>query len=299
MLATLWTHGNSAIAASTMPLACRGASTHRVGAEPLGQSLGSQEYAAPLKTCSAMVTSERRAVLGLCVWGLAGEADLGLPARGSVTPGRDRGWTLEATATALCGCKQTCTPPAYSIHMCTQVRIDKAPASAQLCRRKLQSKQALFVSGRNYPVPGEDTGKQHQGQLPSTQWAYSASFPRGTCGSTCLNHCCELGSCVANAYSLHTGSRNARPRSAALAPPGPPSSTLKPYLFPGSSKGCPSVCLHPKPMRRRTPARENQGNTPMTAFLNLPKQSGSEALELGPQYQFEAQVSFLQWQKPQ
>lgn len=176
-----------------------------------------------------------------------------MPARGSESHPAG----MVAKATVPCGCKHTCMPLSYSIHTCTHVHIDNAPASARLCGRKLQ--RALVVSGRNCPAPGETSGnsistsppsQSHQGQLPSTQWVYSASFPRGTYGSACFNHCWVPGS---NVCSPPIGGRSTRPRPTALDPPTHPLLVLQPCLSPVSSKGCPSVCLHPNPLLIRTP----------------------------------------------
>lgn len=92
MLAALRTHRNSSRAASTILLACRGTSppgavTGVPGVFPYFENM--QLYGDKLK---------EEQYRGLCIQGLAGEAALGLPARGSVMPGRDRGWALKTKA---------------------------------------------------------------------------------------------------------------------------------------------------------------------------------------------------------
>lgn len=77
MLATLRTHRNSSIAASTILLACRGTSTPGAvtgvpGGFPYFENM--QLYGDKLK---------EEQCRGLCIQGLTGEAALGLPARES------------------------------------------------------------------------------------------------------------------------------------------------------------------------------------------------------------------------
>lgn len=85
--------------------------------------------------------------------------------------------------------------------------MNNAPASAGLCRRKLQSRQpslsvaetVLFlVKTLESSISISPPSCIIRVQLPGTQAIYSASFHRGPYRSTYFNHCCELGSCTAD-----------------------------------------------------------------------------------------------------
>lgn len=77
MLATLWTPRNPSRAASTLLLACRGTSIPgAVAGVP-----GVFPYFENMQLYGDKLKEEQRG--GLCIQGLAGEAALGLPARGS------------------------------------------------------------------------------------------------------------------------------------------------------------------------------------------------------------------------
>lgn len=136
------------------------------------------------------------------------------------------------------------------VHSCTYRRCS---CLISALREETAEQRALVVSGRNCPAPGETPGnsisisppsQSHQGQLPSTQWVYSASFPEKHMGQPALTAAGFLGAVVAP-HPLEAKVQDQDQQLLLLQ--APPLLTLQPCLFPVSSKGCPSVYLHPNP----------------------------------------------------
>lgn len=131
MLATLWTHRNPSRAASTILLACRGTSIPgAVAGVP-----GVFPYFENMQLYGDKLKEEQRG--GLCVQGLAGEAALGLPARGSESClGETVAGLWRQKPITLCGCEHTYMSLTYGVHACTCVPIDDAHWWRKLQRRQ-------------------------------------------------------------------------------------------------------------------------------------------------------------------